>query len=56
MPAIRLDARAGRLYFAVQALAGAAWWIGVFFSDSIRSLTLGELDATLIAWLDIPCS
>lgn len=50
----RLDSRAGRLYFAVQALAGAAWWFGVFFSDSIRSLTLGRLDPILVAWLDIP--
>lgn len=54
MPAIRLDSRAGRLYFATQAVAGAAWWIGVFFSDSIRSLTLGELDPILVAWFDIP--
>lgn len=54
MPALRLDARVGRLYFAVQALAGAAWWLGVFLSDGIRSLTLGSLDPILIAWLDIP--
>lgn len=54
MPALRLDARVGRLYFAMQALAGAAWWIGVFFSDGIRSLTLGSLDPVLIAWFDIP--
>ena len=51
---LRLDARVGRLYFAVQAVAGAAWWLGVFFSDGIRSLTLGSLDPILIAWLDIP--
>lgn len=38
----------------MQGLAGAAWWIGVFFSDSIRSLTLGSLDPILVAWLDIP--
>lgn len=54
MPVLRLDARAGRLYFAVQALAGAGWWIGAYFSNSIRSLTLGRLDPILVAWLDIP--
>lgn len=49
-----LDARAGRVFFALQALAGAGWWIGVLLSDSIRSLTLGELDPMLVAWFDIP--
>ncbi|MGM7671839.1 methyltransferase family protein [Microbacterium sp. A93] len=50
----RLGPRAGRLYFAVQAIAGAAWWIGVFFSADIRALTLGRLDPVLVAWFDIP--
>lgn len=50
----RLDSRAGQAYFAAQALAGAGWWIGVFFSDSIRTLTLGALDPVLVAWFDIP--
>lgn len=54
MPALRLDSRAGRLYFALQAVAGAAWWVSVFLSDSIRSLTLGALDPILIAAFDIP--
>ncbi|MDQ0641996.1 methyltransferase family protein [Microbacterium murale] len=54
MPALRLDARAGRLYFAMQSLAGIGWWIGVFLSDSIRTLTLGELSPTVVAWFDIP--
>lgn len=42
------------MYFTVQALAGAAWWLGVFFSDGIRSLTLGSLDPIVVAWFDIP--
>lgn len=55
MPLVqRLDSRAGRLYFAIQAIAGAAWWIGVFVNDDIRSLTLGSLDPGLVAWFDIP--
>ncbi len=49
-----LNSRAGRLYFAFQAAAGASWWIGVAVSDGIRSLTLGRLDPLLIAAFDIP--
>jgi len=49
-----LDARAGRLYFALQAAAGACWWVGVFLSESVRSLTLGDLDPLLVAAFDIP--
>jgi len=49
-----LDSRAGRLYFAVQALAGAGWWVGVAMSGSIRSLTLGGLDPVPVAIFDIP--
>ena len=44
----------GRIYFAFQALAGAAWWALVFTSPSVRSATLGALDAPLIAVFDIP--
>ncbi|HCS60083.1 MAG TPA: hypothetical protein DIW46_01600 [Microbacterium sp.] len=51
---LRLDARAGRGYFALQAVAGSLWWISVFFSDSIRSLTLGSLDPVFVAVFDIP--
>ncbi|WP_300266746.1 isoprenylcysteine carboxylmethyltransferase family protein [Microbacterium sp.] len=50
----RLGARAGRVYFAFQAVAAALWWVGVFASDSIRTLTLGGLDPVLIAIVDIP--
>ena len=44
----------GRGYFAVQALAGAVWWLGVFTLPAVRSATLGELPPVLVAALDIP--
>jgi protein-S-isoprenylcysteine O-methyltransferase Ste14 len=44
----------GRVYFAAQALAGAAWWVGVFTLPWVRSATLGTLDVGLLAALDIP--
>lgn len=44
----------GRAYFAVQAAAGALWWLGVFTLPWIREATLGGLDPVLIAALDIP--
>jgi protein-S-isoprenylcysteine O-methyltransferase Ste14 len=44
----------GRLYFAVQAIAGVAWWVGVFVSDVIREATLGGLDPVLVAVFDVP--
>ena len=44
----------GRLYFAVQALAGAAWWISVALSPFVRQATLGSLDPVAVAALDIP--
>lgn len=43
-----------RLYFAVQALAGAAWWVGVFTVPAVKTATLGELDAVVVAAVDIP--
>lgn len=43
-----------RLYFGVQALAGALWWVGVALSPAVRSATLGELPAAPLALLDIP--
>jgi protein-S-isoprenylcysteine O-methyltransferase Ste14 len=46
--------RWGRTYFAVQALAGAAWWVGVFMVPFVRETTLGGLDPVLMAALDIP--
>lgn len=44
----------GRAYFAVQALAGAAWWVAVFTVPVVREATLGSLNAPLVALLDIP--
>lgn len=49
-----LGPQLGRTYFAVQALAGAAWWVGVFTRPSIREATLGGLDPLMIALLDVP--
>jgi protein-S-isoprenylcysteine O-methyltransferase Ste14 len=46
--------RWGRTYFAVQALAGAVWWIGVFTVPFVRETTLGGLDPVLMAVFDIP--
>lgn len=44
----------GRAYFAVQAVAGAAWWLGVFTMPAVRTATLGSLDPVLVAAVDIP--
>ncbi|WP_092096850.1 isoprenylcysteine carboxylmethyltransferase family protein [Curtobacterium sp. UNCCL20] len=44
----------GRLYFAVQALGGAAWWIAVFSIPAVRTATLGSLDPVLVAAFDVP--
>lgn len=46
--------REGRIYFAVQAVAGAIWWFAVFTSSFVRETTLGSLDPVVIAILDIP--
>lgn len=44
----------GRAYFALQAVAGAAWWIGVFTWPFVRTVTLGSLDPVAVAAADIP--
>lgn len=44
----------GRTYFAVQAIAGAAWWVAVFLSPVVRETTLGGLDPVVVAVFDIP--
>ncbi len=44
----------GRRYFAVQAAAGAAWWIAVFLSPTVRTATLGSVDPVLVAAFDLP--
>jgi protein-S-isoprenylcysteine O-methyltransferase Ste14 len=47
-------ARVARLYFALQAVSGVAWWIGVFTVPIVRTVTLGLLDPWLVAVFDIP--
>jgi protein-S-isoprenylcysteine O-methyltransferase Ste14 len=44
----------GRLYFGLQALAGAAWWVGVFTIPFVRDATLGDLPPVPVAVADIP--
>ena len=44
----------GRLYFAVQAIAGLSWWAAVLVSPLIRRATLGGIDAAAVAVFDIP--
>lgn len=44
----------GRLYFALQALGGAVWWITVATVPGIRTLTLGSLDPIVVAAVDVP--
>lgn len=44
----------GRAYFALQAIGGAGWWVGVFASPMIREITLGALDPAVVALFDIP--
>lgn len=51
---IRLGPPAARAYFALQALAGAAWWVGVATTPVVRTSTLGDLPALPIAVADIP--
>jgi protein-S-isoprenylcysteine O-methyltransferase Ste14 len=46
--------RWGRRYFAVQAVAGAVWWVAVFLSPAVREATLGGLDPVMVAALDVP--
>lgn len=44
----------GRRYFALQSVAGAAWWIAVFTVGPIRTATLGSLDPVVVAAFDVP--
>jgi protein-S-isoprenylcysteine O-methyltransferase Ste14 len=44
----------GRVFFAVQAVAGAAWWIAVALVPVVRAATLGSLDPVSVAVVDIP--
>ena len=44
----------GRVYFAAQAAAGAAWWLAVALSPFVREATLGSLDPLRVAVFDVP--
>lgn len=44
----------GRGYFALQAAAGAGWWVSVFTVPVVGATTLGALDPVVVAALDIP--
>ncbi|GAA3338610.1 hypothetical protein GCM10017714_10590 [Curtobacterium pusillum] len=44
----------GRWYFAVQAVAGAAWWAAVFTVPAVRTATLGSVQPILVALADVP--
>ena len=46
--------RWGRAYFALQAIAGLAWWVAVFESSAVRVATLGGIAPAPVAWFDIP--
>ena len=46
--------RWGCAYFAMQAIAGFAWWTAVFVSPVVREATLGNLDPIAVAVFDIP--
>jgi protein-S-isoprenylcysteine O-methyltransferase Ste14 len=50
----RLGERHGRLYFALQAVAGLAWWVAVFAVPGVHGATLGGIDPVVMAALDIP--
>jgi protein-S-isoprenylcysteine O-methyltransferase Ste14 len=51
---IELTRRWGRGYFALQAVAGAVWWVAVFTIPFVRQATLGDLPPVLVAVVDIP--
>ncbi|MFE1082903.1 methyltransferase family protein [Brevibacterium sediminis] len=53
-PKKRLRIFHGRMYFALQALAGAAWWLGTAMIPGVADATLGSIDPLLIAIVDIP--
>lgn len=46
--------RVGRIYFAAQAFAGAAWWVAVFAAPAVREATLGDIDLVAMALADVP--
>lgn len=42
-----------RWYFALQAVAGAVWWVTVFASDDVRHWTLGQWDPAILVGPDL---
>lgn len=46
-------ASAARAYFALQAVAGASWWVAVFLSDDVRRWTLGGWEPAVLAGPDL---
>lgn len=44
----------GRAYFAVQAVAGALWWVLVPTIPAVAAATLGRLDPLLVGAFDVP--
>lgn len=44
----------GRAYFALQAVAGALWWVLVPTLPVVATATLGRLDPLLVGVLDVP--
>ncbi|WP_432790244.1 isoprenylcysteine carboxylmethyltransferase family protein [Brevibacterium sp. K11IcPPYGO002] len=53
-PKKRLRIFHGRMYFALQALAGAAWWLGTAMIPGVATAMLGGINPLLIAIVDIP--
>ncbi|MCS5722860.1 isoprenylcysteine carboxylmethyltransferase family protein [Herbiconiux sp. CPCC 203407] len=53
-PVASSAARWGRLYFALQALGGAAWWMAVFTVPAVCGATLGGLEPVPVAAADLP--
>lgn len=51
---ILLTPGVARGYFALQAVAGAAWWVLVVTVPEVQRPTLGDLPAGLVAILDLP--
>lgn len=49
-----LDRAMGRAYFALQALAGALWWVLVPTVPVVRRATLGDLSPVLVGAFDLP--
>lgn len=54
MPTVRwATPTIARMYFASQALAGAAWWVAVALSDDVQRWTLGQWDPAIVVGPDL---